>query len=87
MVYSDRAISHLKRRGYCVYLRLSLASVAARANNIDFRGLVRAPGQTLADLYAIRAPLYERYADLTVDCEGLHQEAVVRKLQQELAHS
>ena len=26
-----------------------------------------APGQTLADVYAAREPLYRRYADLTVD--------------------
>ena len=26
------------------------------------------PGQTLADVMAFRAPLYEQYADLIVDC-------------------
>ena len=26
------------------------------------------PGQTLADVMAFRAPLYEKYADLIVDC-------------------
>ena len=26
------------------------------------------PGQTLADVMAYRAPLYDRYADLTIDC-------------------
>ena len=28
------------------------------------------PGQTLADVLAYRAPLYEKYADLVVDCSG-----------------
>ena len=29
-----------------------------------------APGQTLADLYAYRAPLYERFAGAAVDVAG-----------------
>ena len=28
------------------------------------------PGTTLADLYAERAPLYEKYADLIVNCQS-----------------
>ena len=29
------------------------------------------PGQTLLDLYKERQPLYEKYAHITIDCEGL----------------
>lgn len=32
------------------------------------RGIAMAPGQGLADLMAYRGPLYEKYADLIVDC-------------------
>ena len=28
------------------------------------------PGQTLADVMAYRAPLYDKYADLVIDCGG-----------------
>ena len=41
-----------------------------RLGNISTRGIVMAPGQTLADLLAQRAPLYQRYADLTVSVAG-----------------
>ena len=38
--------------------------------NFSDRGVVIAAGMTLADLYAARKPLYEKYADITVCAEG-----------------
>jgi shikimate kinase len=38
---------------------------------------VRAPGQSFAELYAERLPLYRRYADHTIACDGLDHEGVV----------
>ena len=44
-----------------------------------------APGQTLADVYAAREPLYRRYADLTVDVgEGRGLEETVAAVLQGL---
>ena len=34
----------------------------------------------VADLYAERVPLYEKYADITVDCEGKDAEQTVRAI-------
>lgn len=61
------AMEHLKRLGPVVYLRLPLEELETRLSNISSRGIAMAPGETLADLYAFRAPLYQRWADLTVD--------------------
>jgi len=58
---------HLKRLGPVVYLRVPLEELQRRIHNLDCRGVAMRPGQTLADVMAIRAPLYERYADLIVD--------------------
>jgi shikimate kinase len=44
---------------------------------LSVRGVVRAPGQGLEDLHAERRPLYERWADLRVECAGLGHEAAV----------
>ena len=38
---------------------------------------MRAPGQSFDDLYAERLPLYRRYADHTIECNGLDHEGVV----------
>lgn len=66
-VCRERAMSHLKALGRIVYLHLPLEELERRLNNISTRGIARAPGETLADLFAYRAPLYRNYADLTVD--------------------
>ena len=63
----DGAMEHLKDLGRIVYLQLPLEELERRLNNISTRGIAMAPGETLADLFAYRAPLYRNYADLTVD--------------------
>jgi shikimate kinase len=34
-------------------------------------------GTTLAELYEQRAPLYEKYADITIECDGKTPEECV----------
>ena len=36
--------------------------------------------ETLADIYASRCPLYEKYADITINCDGLTAEECVNKI-------
>lgn len=90
VVYSDSAMEHLRRSGLIVYLHLPLEPLLARVTNLDSRGVVMAPDQSFADLFAERRPLYERYAQLTVDCTGLNHDeavlAVVQALNAEDAH-
>ncbi len=69
-VYADRAMQHLRADGKCVYLEVSEAEIERRLANFSDRGVVIAAGMTLADLYAERKPLYEKYADITVRAEG-----------------
>lgn len=67
VVYSGPAMEHLAEAGVVVYLRCSLPSLQGRLRNLDTRGVVRREGQTIEDLLAEREPLYERYAQITVD--------------------
>lgn len=76
-VLRSDAAQHLKTLGKVVYLRLSPQGLERRLHNIKSRGIAMAPGQTIADLYAQRAPLYQRYADVTVDVEGQTLEETV----------
>lgn len=69
-VLRERAMEHLKRLGPIVYLRLSYPALEKRITNLDSRGIAFAPGQGLMDVYRQRAPLYERWADYTVDADG-----------------
>lgn len=69
--YEEEAMRHLQKIGIVVYLRLSYESLKERLGNLNARGVTMHPGQTLLDLYKERQPLYEKYAHITIDCEGL----------------
>lgn len=72
VVLREEGMAHLKTLGKIVYLRLSLPAVTRRISNLADRGIAFGPGQTLADVYAQRTPLYERWADITIDADGQH---------------
>ena len=69
MVYNEEAMKHLNELGYVVYLRLGFNSMKKRIHNLATRGILLKEGYTLEDMYNERAPLYEKYADITVNCD------------------
>lgn len=71
-VYGERAMEHMRTLGKVVYLSLSLDAVREHIGNTGTsRGVVYRKGADLESLYAERTPLYEKYADYVVDCNGL----------------
>lgn len=66
-IYSDAAMRHLAAQGKIIYLDVSFEELKKRINNESSRGIARPVGQTLADVYAERVPLYKKYADITID--------------------
>jgi len=84
VVFSGRAMEHLKRDGVVLYLAISFEEMARRLNNITTRGIVLVAGQSLRDMYNQRIPLYEKYADITIGCSGDDFENVVAKAVDEL---
>lgn len=83
VVYGEEAMHRLKALGKVVYLKLSCTAIAERLGDLHARGVTIRPGWTLRDLYNERCPLYERWADLTIDCEHLRLREVVEAI---LAH-
>lgn len=69
-VCREESIAHMRRLGTVVYLKLSLEEVEGRIHNLATRGIALEPGQTIADVYEYRTPLYERCAHLTVPADG-----------------
>ena len=78
VVYGEDAMRHLKEIGTVVYLKLSCAAIEDRLGDLHARGVTIQPGWTLQDLYNERVPLYEKWADITVDCEKLRLREVVQ---------
>lgn len=69
-VYGTDAMAHLCQSGVAVYLKLPYEEVEERLGDLNARGVTIRPGQTLADLYEERTPLYEKYAHIVVECGG-----------------
>ena len=54
VVYGEEAMHHLKDIALIVYLSLPLEELKTRLGNINDRGVVLRPGQTLEDIYIER---------------------------------
>ena len=80
VVYSSAAMKYLGSSGIIIHLDLDFPSLEKRLTNLSSRGVVMAPGQTLAQLFKERQPLYKKYADLIIDCAGRTHEEVVAEI-------
>lgn len=66
-VYYPEAMEALSKKGIIVYLNVPLEVIEERLSNIKTRGVILKKGETIADLYHFRKPLYEKYADIVID--------------------
>ena len=67
VVYSDAVMQRLRGAGPVVYLAADRVTLEERVAAAPLRGIACPPGQSFADVYAERTPLYQRYADISVD--------------------
>lgn len=79
-VYGKEAMQHLNEIGAVFYLKLSYEELKNRLGDLSERGVSIRKEQTLLDLYEERKPLYEKYADYVVDCEGKSIREVVEEM-------
>jgi shikimate kinase len=64
-------MAHLASLGVVVYLRCPVETLVPRIANMADRGIAAPADQTLEDVASERVPLYEDYADITLDTQGL----------------
>jgi shikimate kinase len=83
-VFSHEAMEHLATGGIVIYLKISFEEMVRRLRNITTRGIVLFEGQDLREMYDLRAPLYENYAGITLECSGTGAETIVEGIVQEL---
>ena len=81
VIYGEEAMEHLREIGLVVYLKLSLESIAERLGDLQQRGVALKKGFGLKELYEERIPLYEKYADIILDCEN----KPIRQITEEIA--
>lgn len=80
--YCDEALRTMAENGIIVYIKVSYESLEKRLGSLSKRGVVIRKGSTLRDLYNERTPLYEKYAHLTVDADGLSIQETIEKIKE-----
>jgi shikimate kinase len=81
-VYSEEAMEHLKSIGTVVQLKITYEELERRLGDLDERGVVLRNGKVvdLHQLYDERTPLYDRYADYTIDVSDISVREAARGL-------
>lgn len=80
VIYSDKAMQHLKELGSVIFLNLSYDNMCSRIKNLASRGVVMKQGTTLKDMYDERLPLYHKWADEIIDCDNLSVEQTAQAI-------
>lgn len=83
-VYSEQAMEHFKSIAMVCYLKLHYEGIEERLGDLAQRGVVLREGETLRELYDERIPLYEKYANITVECENKNIREIVTELSKRL---
>lgn len=86
-VYGKEAMENLRKNGKIVYLKLSPEEINDRIQNITTRGIAMENGTTIKELYNQRAPLYEKYADITIECSGMTVEQSLDLVMKKINHT
>tara|TARA_B100000809_G_scaffold20382_1_gene17930 strand:+ start:4120 stop:4629 length:510 start_codon:yes stop_codon:yes gene_type:complete len=79
-VYSDEGMQHLCSLGPVVFLDVGLTELRARIHNYDQRGIARRHDQSFENLFVERRVLYQRYADITIECYDKDQNSLLQLL-------
>ena len=69
-IYYDSVMNKFKKNGIVVYLYASSKTITERLGDFSMRGIVLDDGKSIEDLYHERVPLFKKYADYTVNCDG-----------------
>lgn len=70
VVYSEKAMEHLKAISKIIFLDTAFRSIARRLPNARKRGIVGLRDRSLKELFEERMVLYEKYADFSIKLKG-----------------
>jgi len=84
-VYSDAGMLHLKTQGTVIFLDVTLDELRRRIHNFDTRGIARRPDQSFEELFDERCALYNKYSDISFDCNGKTPAEILEAIQAALS--
>ena len=79
-IYYPDGMANLSEIATVIYLKVSWPALEKRCTNVFGRDIIFQPGETLKDLYDRRTPLYEKYAQITVDTSDFEKSETVEAI-------
>ncbi|MBE9539967.1 MAG: shikimate kinase [Proteobacteria bacterium] len=76
VVYSETAMRRLSAAGPVVYLKSDFETLEKRVSATPDRGIASSAEHSFADIFAERVPLYQQYADISIDTADATAEEV-----------
>ena len=69
-IFGTEAMEHLKKTSTVIYIKVPFQILEKRLRNLKRRGVILEEGQTLKDVFDLRTPLYEKYADIVIEADN-----------------
>ncbi len=82
IVYSKKAMDKIKKETFVIYLKIDKKILKKRLSKIKVRKIVGLEEHGFDNLFDIRAGLYEKYADATLDIKDQDREDILRQILQ-----
>ena len=80
IIYHSDLMEYLRQCSTLVYLDDSFENIEERLTSVFDRGIVGLRKKSLRQLYDERKPLYSRYAEITLNCQGKSQDQLAREI-------
>ncbi|TXT59636.1 MAG: Shikimate kinase [Promethearchaeota archaeon] len=77
VIYSKTVMNKLNQISTIIFLDLPLEVLKERLDNKESRGIVGLDSLSLPELYQERITLYNKYSNLTIDCNGLSPDEII----------
>lgn len=81
VIYNSMAMEHLRKEGFIVFLDVKLDEINNRLES--GRRFARNSNQSFEDLYKERLPLYQKYANITIDCANKDVDMLVKEIKEQ----
>jgi shikimate kinase len=80
IIYHSDLMEHLRQHSTLVYLDDSFEDIKGRLTGMSARGIVGLKNKSLRQIYDERRPLYSRYADIILNCQGKSQDQIAGEI-------
>ncbi|MEA1934815.1 MAG: shikimate kinase [Thermodesulfobacteriota bacterium] len=80
VAYSEKAMTHLQNISKIIFLDVNFEKIKKRINNFATRGIAKAKNQTFKDLFEERQILYNKYAEMIINCNKFDQEQLAAQI-------